>query len=184
MSKYDQGLAPYSETEAYDSARIVQIAWSIYRGRVVTTHDYVVRPGGVADAVKGPQLISTVFDALEDSLGDGAFVVVAHDVQLVSRILLSELFRQGRTALIQRIGAMDPFCITEQSRRLSGSVPSNVEPDSMFDLRVNVANTLVSGDPTPEEVYQQLFQTKRPPRPTVVRCALKRLVRCFRHLAQ
>lgn len=112
------GLPPrtksYTESTAWESCRIVQIAWSIFRGSELehkfcaiikpdgfTIPPFVSKIHGITDAIAYEQGVSIhdVFAELQQDLADVS-TVVAHNMKFDDNVLLSELHRYGKDDMV------------------------------------------------------------------------------------
>jgi len=118
---------PYTDSEKYDSSRLVSIAWAVYEDTVkITSQYYVIKSNGfvIDNKSKSTEIhgitreinekqgvdINIVFDKLLVDLKD-VKTLVAHNLAFDKHILLSEISRQkGYLNLIYRIENCSQYC--------------------------------------------------------------------------
>ena len=128
-SKRDGKTAPYTDLDAYSTARIVSVSWLLTQGdRVMEQSYFVVRgdfsidPG--AQAIHGISYeqmqdegvpIAEVFEQLGESLAH-VHSMIAYNIEFDINVLKSELLRCGVTGTIDTIDTKHHVCCMRKAR--------------------------------------------------------------------
>ena len=134
---------PITETEVYDSCRIVQIAWVIVKGsRPVLKKCYFVRPEGFeiskeASAINGITTERAAYEGISFDIVFNEFIadlnssaathLVAHNLEFDKNAILSEFSRRaGHAANKERFLELKEVCTMECGRSYAKiPLPSN-----------------------------------------------------------
>ena len=124
--------APYSDLEAYDSCRIVSIAWQVLNPHLEVIHTFysVIRPEGFLipeastrihkishdDAIQYGIPFESMVSILELHLKECG-TLICHNVAFDVPTLMSELFRRNHARAMELVGSKHTFCTMQRGPR-------------------------------------------------------------------
>lgn len=145
----------FSDTEKYDSSRIVQIAWVIFNYKQVKKgeNNFIIRPNNFVIenshihnitqdyAVKNGVDISIALNALQNDLKNIGFIV-GHSLEFILNILFSEMHRLNMNDSINEILKKKHICTAEQMKtivKIPGTLNNYKIPkfDELFEYCFN-----------------------------------------------
>ena len=149
----------YTDSKKYDSARIVQISWSIYdrSGNELVFRDYVIKPDNFkipksstcihgiphAYAKKYGHNLDKILALLGNDISNVKFIV-AHNLNFDKNIIYSELYRHNRQNIIQKLEGMVHICTAQTTKDL-------------LKLRIMINFRYINKMPTLAELYTWCF---------------------------
>jgi len=124
------GFYKYDKLDKYNGARMVQISWAVYEYRkLIKTINFIVKPNSfeiMLSEIHGIEHqyalnhgtdINVIFDELMNDLSIVKYIV-GHNVRFDINIICSELFRVGKTNIIDQLKSKKILCTMEKSMLL------------------------------------------------------------------
>ncbi|AYV78947.1 MAG: UvrD/REP helicase family protein [Edafosvirus sp.] len=121
----------YTDTEKFNSSRIVQLCWSLYdkKGNELKVRNYIIKPDGYEINNSDIHTITTeiaesqgnpIDDVIKIFRKDIKYVkyIIGHNLQFDIIVLKSELHRYDHNKVIEKIDSKKYICIGEGTKNL------------------------------------------------------------------